>query len=317
MTPRHTLLALLVVVLWGFNFVVIDEGLAGVPPLLFLALRFVVVAIPAVFLVPRPTAPWTTVVLVGVFLSLGQFSLLYLSLAVGMPPGLASLLLQVQVVFTLVLASLTLREKPRRMQILGVVVGMIGLGIVISGQATAVPLLALLLIFAAALSWATGNVITRHAKVSSGLSLVVWSALVVPIPSFALSLLVDGPAVVVDALAHLSLVAILSTVYTAVAASLVGYGIWNSLMARYPAGRVAPFTLLVPVIGIAAAWLVQREEPTASDLVGGAVMLVGLAAAVIVFDGRRRGPGVEDGLAAPLDLPAPTPGERAAHASAI
>lgn len=305
MTPRHTALALLVVVLWGFNFVVIDEGLDGVPPLLFLALRFVVVAIPAIFLVPRPKAPWTTVVLVGLFLSLGQFSLLYLSLAAGMPPGLASLLLQVQVVFTLVLASATLREKPRRMQIVGVVVGMVGLGVVISGQATVVPLLALLLILAAALSWATGNVITRHAKVSSGLSLVVWSALVVPLPSLGLSLLVDGPVAVGDALSHLSLTAILSTVYTAVAASLVGYGIWNSLMARYPAGRVAPFTLLVPVIGIAAAWIVQHEQPSVTDLVGGAVMLVGLAAAVIVFDGRRRGPGAADGLGAPLDLPVP------------
>lgn len=309
MTPRHTLLALLVVVLWGFNFVVIDEGLEGVPPLLFLALRFVVVAIPAVFLVRRPQAPWTTVVLIGLFLSLGQFSLLYLSLAVGMPPGLASLLLQVQVVFTLVLASLTLKEKPRRLQIVGVVVGMIGLGIVISGQATTVPLLALVLILAAALSWATGNVITRHAKVSSGLSLVVWSALVVPLPSFGLALLVDGPTVVVDALTHLSLVAILSTVYTAVAASLVGYGIWNSLMARYPAGRVAPFTLLVPVIGIAAAWVVQHEQPSVSDLVGGAVMLAGLATAVIVIDARRNGPGAAERLAAPLDLPVPTSNE--------
>ncbi|RUR00795.1 EamA family transporter [Labedella endophytica] len=306
MTPRHTLLALLVVVLWGFNFVIIDEGLDGVPPLLFLALRFVIVAIPAIFLVPRPKAPWHIVVLIGLFLSLGQFSLLYLSLAAGMPPGLASLLLQVQVVFTLILASVTLREKPRRMQIVGTIVGMIGLGIVISGQAAIVPLLALLLIFAAALSWATGNVITRHAKISSGLSLVVWSALVVPIPSFALSLLVDGPTVVGDALAHLSLAAILSTVYTAVAASLVGYGIWNSLMARYPAARVAPFTLLVPVIGIAAAWVVQHEQPSVTDIIGGAVMLAGLAAAVIVFDGRRRGPAAADGLAAPLDLPAPT-----------
>jgi O-acetylserine/cysteine efflux transporter len=306
MTPRHTLLALLVVVLWGFNFVIIDEGLDGVPPLLFLALRFVIVAIPAIFLVPRPKAPWHIVVLIGLFLSLGQFSLLYLSLAAGMPPGLASLLLQVQVVFTLILASVTLREKPRRMQIVGTIVGMVGLGIVISGQAAIVPLLALLLIFAAALSWATGNVITRHAKISSGLSLVVWSALVVPIPSFALSLLVDGPTVVGDALAHLSLTAILSTVYTAVAASLVGYGIWNSLMARYPAARVAPFTLLVPVIGIAAAWVVQHEQPSVTDIIGGAVMLAGLAAAVIVFDGRRRGPAAADGLAAPLDLPTPT-----------
>jgi O-acetylserine/cysteine efflux transporter len=309
MTPRHTLLALLVVVLWGLNFVVIDEGLAGVPPLLFLAMRFVLVAVPAIFFVPRPAAPWTTIALIGLFLSFGQFALLYLALSFGMPPGLASLLLQVQVVFTLVLASISLRERPSRRQIVGTSVGVIGLGIVISGQATLVPLVALLLVLAGALSWAVGNVVTRHAKISSGLSVVVWSALVVPVPSFGLALVVEGPAVIGTALAHLSLTAILSTLYTAIAASLVGYGIWNSLMARYPAGRVAPFTLLVPVVGMAAAWVVQHEQPSASDLVGGTVMLVGLAAAVIVVNGTPRGPGADDGLAAPLDLPAPASSE--------
>ena len=287
MTPRHTLLALLVVVLWGFNFVAIDLGLAKVPPLVFLAMRFVLVAVPAVFFIRPPAIGWRNILLIGAFLSLGQFTLLYLALSLGMPPGLASLLLQTQIVFSVVVSSLLLREHPTRRQLVGIVIGMIGLAVVVVGHTYAAPWLPLVITLLAALSWAIGNVLSRRARAASGLSLVVWSGLVVPIPSLGLALLVDGPRAVGYSLTHLSIAAILSTVYTAVAASLVAYTIWNSLLARYPTGAVVPFTLLVPVIGILAAWVVYRENPTASELVGGAIMLGGLAAAVVSRRPRR------------------------------
>jgi O-acetylserine/cysteine efflux transporter len=124
-------------------------------------------------------------------------------------------------------------------------------------------------------------VLARRAQATSGLSLVVWSGLVVPVPALALSLIVDSPPVVWQALTNLSWVAIGSTVYTAVFASLIGYGIWNSLLTRYPTSSVVPFTLLVPVVGILAAWLVQAEVPTVTEFAGGVIMLAGLAAAVL------------------------------------
>ena len=281
MTPRHTLLALLVVAIWGVNFVAIDLGLSNVPPLLFLAMRFVLVAIPAVFFIRPPAIGWRNVLLIGAFLSLGQFTLLYLALSLGMPPGLASLLLQTQIVFSVIVSSLLLREHPTRRQLTGIVIGMVGLAVVVVGHTSAAPWLPLVITLLAALSWAIGNVLSRRARAASGLSLVVWSGLVVPIPSIALALLVDGPQAVGFSLAHLSLAAILSTVYTALAASLVAYTIWNSLLARYPTGAVVPFTLLVPVIGILAAWAVFGERPASSELIGGAIMLGGLAAAVL------------------------------------
>jgi O-acetylserine/cysteine efflux transporter len=286
MSPRHSLLALLVVVIWGANFVVIDAGITGVPPLVFLALRFVVVSIPAVFLLKPPNIGWRNILAIGAFLSLGQFALLYLALALGMPPGLASLLLQTQVIFTLVVSTLVLRERPTFRQLVGTAIGMAGLAIVLFGRDLSSPWLPLVVTLAAALSWAIGNVLARRAKAASGLSLVVWSGLIVPIPSLALAMVVDSPAAVVTALTHLSVAAILSTLYTAIAASLIGYGIWNSLLARYPTSAVAPFTLLVPIVGIIAAWIVQGEQPTLTELVGGAVMLAGLAAAVLQW-GRR------------------------------
>lgn len=268
-------------VIWGVNFVAIDLGLTDVPPLLFLAMRFILVAVPAVFFIRPPAIGWRNILLIGAFLSLGQFTLLYLALALGMPPGLASLLLQTQIVFSVIVSSLLLREHPTKRQAVGIVIGMIGLAVVVVGHTRSAPWLPLVITLLAALSWAIGNVLSRRARAASGLALVVWSGLVVPIPSLALALLVDGPQAVGFSLAHLSLAAILSTVYTAVAASLVAYTIWNSLLARYPTGAVVPFTLLVPVIGILAAWVVFDERPAGSELIGGAIMLGGLAAAVL------------------------------------
>ncbi|MBK4346125.1 EamA family transporter [Lacisediminihabitans changchengi] len=286
MTPRHALLALVVVVIWGLNFVVIDLGVADVPPLLFVAMRFLLVSIPAIFFIKPPGIGWRNVLFIGLFLSLGQFALLYLSLALGMPPGLASLLVQTQIVLSVAISALVLRELPTRRQLIGIVIGMIGLAVVVVGHIASAPWLPVVIALLAALSWAIGNVLSRRAKAASGLSLVVWSGLVVPIPSAALALVVNGPHAVGVALTHLPLAAILSTVYTAVFASLIGYGIWNSLLTRYPTSAVVPFTLLVPVIGILAAWVAQGEVPAATELLGGAIMLGGLAAAVIT----RRGP---------------------------
>jgi len=287
MTPRHTLMALLVVAIWGLNFLAIDFGLEGVPPLLFLAMRFTLVAIPAIFFVKRPDIPWRQVLLIGSFLSLAQFALLYIALALGMPPGLASLLHQSQVVLTVIVSVLVLRERPSRRQLIGIVIGMSGLAIVVIGHGQAAPWLPIVVLLLGSLSWAIGNVLSRRAKATSSVSLVIWSGLVVPIPAFLLSLLVDSPPVVFDALAHLSWQAVASSVYTAAFASLVGYGIWNHLLARYPTSAVVPFTLLVPIVGIIAAWIVVNEQPTVSEIVGGAVMLVGLAIAVVVFRPRQ------------------------------
>ena len=286
MSLKHSLLALLVVVIWGANFVVIDAGQADVPPLLFLALRFLVVCLPAIFFLKPPPIGWRNIVAIGATLSLAQFALLYVALMLGMPPGLASLLLQTQVIFSIIVAAVALGERPTRRQLIGAIIGMVGLSIVIVGHSQVAPWLPLVVTLLSALAWTVGNVLTRRSKARSGLSLVVWSGVVVPLPAFALSLIIDSPPVVWQALTSLSWVAIASTIYTAVFASLIGYGIWNSLLARYPTSAVVPFTLLVPVVGILTAWLVQGEVPTTAEFIGGAIMLAGLAAAVL--QPRRR-----------------------------
>lgn len=277
MTARDRALAVLVPVIWGFNFVVIDWGMHDVPPLVFVALRFAAVVLPAVLLVPRPDVGWRTVVLVGTFMSLGQFGFLYTSMDLGMPPGLAALVLQAQVLFTVLIAACWLRELPTARQVTGVLLGAAGLVVVGIGRGGHVPVSALLLCLAGALSWGIGNVVSRRAGASSGIALVVWSSTVVPLPLLGLSLLTDGPDEVGHALTHLGAEAVLSTLYTAGLASLVGYSIFNGLLARYPASAVVPFVLVAPPVAMLSAWALLDQVPNAAELVGGAVVLVGVA----------------------------------------
>jgi O-acetylserine/cysteine efflux transporter len=286
MSLRDSLLAALVAIIWGFNFVVIDWGMDGVPPLVFVAVRFAVVLLPAVFLVPRPNAQWRTVLAVGAFMSLGQFGFLYAAMDAGLSPGLAALVLQAQVIFTIVIAAGVLRERPTRVQVVGVVVGSVGLVVVGLGRGGDAPAMALALCVLGALSWGIGNVVSRSAGVVGGLSLVVWSAMVVPVPALALSLGIDGPAAVADGFAAFGWPAVLSTLYTAGLASLVGYAVFNSLLARNESAYVVPWVLLAPVVAMASAWLLIDQVPSAGETAGGVLLVLG----VLVAMRSRRAP---------------------------
>lgn len=281
MTRRDMLLAALVATLWGFNFVVIDWGMDGIPPLFFVVVRFALVGA-AALVVPRPLARVSTVIGVGLFMSLGQFSLLYVSIALGLQPGIAALLLQAQVVLTIVVAALALRERPSRWQIVGVLVGSVGLGIVAFGRGGNAPVLAVILCLLAALSWAIGNVISRHAgAVSPGgrlgaLSLTVWSSLVVPVPALALSLLIEGPEAIGAGIAAFGWRPVLSTLYTAVLCTLVGYAIFNGLLARNRSASVVPWVLLAPVVAMLSAALLLGQVPNLWETIGGLLLVGGV-----------------------------------------
>jgi O-acetylserine/cysteine efflux transporter len=301
--PRHLLLGGVVALIWGVNFVAIDLGLTDTPPLVLVALRFVFVALPLVFFVPRPDVPWRVIAGIGIFMSAGQFGLLFTAMHLGLPAGLAAVVLQCQMVFTLVIGAIALRERPTRMQLLGAGLAIAGLGLVavgrLDGAAGLVAIVPVLVCVAAGLSWGIGNVIARSAAGANGFSVVVWSALVVPLPMLAMSLVLDGPSTVGDALTTIGWATIGSVAFTAGLASLVGYTIWNMLLGRYPASVVAPFALLVPPVGLGAAWLVLGEVPNTFELLGSAVLVGGVAVGQLR---RRRGIVV----AAASVVPAPT-----------
>ena len=280
MSTRDRRLAALVALIWGVNFLAIEWGLQDVPPLLFAAIRFCAVVLPAVFLVARPAVRWRTLAGIGLFMSAGQFGFVYAAMEAGLPPGIAALVLQAQVVFTIVIAAGALRELPTPVQALGVAEAAVGLAVVGTGRGGDIPLLALLLCLAGALSWAVGNVIARAAKAPGGLGVTVWSALFVPLPLLAASLLVEGPSGIADGLAAFGWKALASTAFTAGVSSLLGYGIFNSLLARNPAHLVVPWVLLVPPVAMVSAWVAFGERPNAAEALGGLVMLLGVMLAL-------------------------------------
>lgn len=292
-TRRDMILAAAVAALWGFNFLVIDWGMAGIPPLLFVAIRFAAVAVFAL-VVPRPRAGWGSVIGVGLFMSLGQFALLYLSLGLGLQPGLAALLMQAQAVFTVVIAAGVLRERPTPGQVIGVGLGIAGLATVAAGRGGDAPALAVMLALCAALSWAVGNVIARRAGVVTGrgplgaLSLTVWSALVVPVPALVLALVFEGSEAIGAGLAGFGIRALVSTVYTAGLCTLVGYAIFNGLLARNPSAAVVPWVLLAPVVAMAAAAALLGQIPAPAEIVGGAVLVLGVLVTSVRVPWARR-----------------------------
>src|ERR671910_890983 len=208
MPARSVALVVLVTAVWGVNFVVIHVELDHFPPLLFNALRFTLMAIPAIFLVGVPRVPWRLVLGFGFLLGVVKFGLLFVSLDLGMPAGLSSLLLQLQVIFTIVFAGFVLRERPRREQMIGAAVAFAGLAVIGIDRAASAPVVPFLLILAAAAAWGVTNVMTRMAQPPDPLAMLVWASLVPPLPLLGLSLVFEGPAEIGDALAGTDVAAV-------------------------------------------------------------------------------------------------------------
>ena len=290
MPVRHIVLAFAVAALWGINFVAIDIGLRDFPPLLFVALRYALMAFPAVLFVPRPQVALRYVIGFGLVLSAGTQGLLFVSMHAGMPAGLASLVVQTQVVFTIGLSVALLGERPGRRQLLGALVALSGIAVIGVGRGGEhLPIAALLLCLGAALAWGAGNVIVRKAKAPDALALLVWSSLIAPLPLLALSFAFEGAGEIEAGLTSASAAGIAALLYVVVVATAFGFGSWTWLLRRHTASKVAPFALLVPVFGIASAWAALGERPDAVELIGAAIVLCGLA--LVTFALRPAGQG--------------------------
>lgn len=281
MPARSIALLVLVTAVWGVNFVVIHVGLDHFPPLLFNALRFTFMALPAVFLVGRPRVPWKVVIGFGFLLGVVKFGLLFVSIDLGMPAGLSSLLLQLQVIFTIVFAGFVLRERPRREQVIGAAVAFGGLAVIGIDRAASAPLLPFLLIVAAAAAWGVTNVITRVAQPPDPLAMLVWASLVPPLPLLGMSLAFEGPGEIGDALASVDPAGLGALAFVSFAAGLFGFAAWTTLLKRHTAASVTPFALLVPVFGIASAALLLGERPSPLELGGAVLICAGLAATLL------------------------------------
>lgn len=288
MKRRDLILALLVVIVWGANFTVIKLGLNGMPPMLLAALRYIFAALPAIAFIKRPSVGWKYIVAYGMTVGVGQFSCLFYAMNIGMPAGVSSVVLQSQAFFTFMFAAVLLKESLKMFQVIGLSVAGVGLcligGNIGANGLHSIPFGAFALTLIAAAFWGISNIIIRYAskkatlegKTVDMLSVVVWSSLVSPIPFLIIALILDTPKTLLGSLSNLNILSLFSVLYLAFCATIFGYGMWNKLLAKYPTGKVAPLSLLVPVTGLITAQIVLNERLSIIQWLGGIIIILGL-----------------------------------------
>lgn len=273
----HLLLALAVVAVWGTNFVVIKTTLNELPPILFACLRFIFVFFPAALFIKRPTVPWKQLAAYSLLISVGQFALLYIAVDGYISPGLASLVVQMQVFFTIGLSMWLSGERVRPFQWIALLIavgGVVVIAVFTDGSATA---LGLGLVLLAGLSWAGGNTVAREAGQVDMLSYVVWaSAFAIP-PLVVLSFLYDGWPAIRESLTAADIGTWAGVLWQSVGNTLFGYTAWGWLLARHPAATIAPASLLVPAFGIGASVLFLDEGLPSWKIVACGLIIAGLA----------------------------------------
>lgn len=276
MPISHLFLALLVAIIWGVNFLFVKLGLEEMSPLLLCALRFILASVPAIFFIKPPAMPFRMVALYGLVMFALQFSFLFIGMHTGMTPGMASLIMQVQVFFSMFFAALLLGEQPSIWQIAGALVSFMGIGLVAMHFDKNISLLSFIFILAAAATWGIGNLITKKTNSVNMIALVIWGSFIASIPMSILTLVFEGPGSIIHSCHHLTWLGATSLLYIVYASTWIGYGIWNWLLSRYPVGMIVPFTLLVPVVGILSSVLILGEPFQPWKLVAGLLVISGL-----------------------------------------
>ena len=275
--------ALAVIVIWGLNFVVMKLGLQTLSPMVLGALRFMVASLPFLLFVRPPKMPWGYVVAYGLAQGLGQFGLLFLGLRWGMTAGMASVVMQTQAFFTVILAVSLLGERAKPSQWWGLVLAFVGLIVIAAGHgegALQMSLAGFVLTLGAAFMWAVSNLVARKAsQVAPGyapLPFIVWSSLVPIAPFWLLAWMLEGSDGIVQQLQLADGKAVFAVVYLALLATVLAYSLWTLLLQRHTAARVTPYSLLVPVIGLMAAMVVLGEQPTGMQWLGTAMVVLGM-----------------------------------------
>lgn len=277
----HLALALAVMAVWGSNFVVIKVALHHLQPLLLAALRFTFVFFPLAFFLKRPAVSWANLAGYGLFIGVGQFGLLFIAMRQDITPGLASLVVQVQVFFTIGFSMRLTGERIHGFQLVALLLAVAGLGVIAThAEGSATPL-GLLLVIGAAIGWASGNVLSRAAGQVNMLSYVVWASLFAVPPLFLLSWLFEGWQAMATGLREANALTWMAVLWQSVGNTMFGYAAWGWLLARHPAATVTPMALLVPVFGIGASALLLGEPLPTWKLTAAALVMLGLATGLL------------------------------------
>ncbi len=280
--PRlHLLLAIAVTAVWGSNFVVIKIALAHLPPLTLATLRFALAFLPAAFFLKRPDVPWTNLAAYGLAIGAGQFGALFVAMRADITPGLASLIVQSQVFFTIALSMHLTGEKVKPLQWVALALASAGIFVILDhAKGSATPLGIGLVLFAA-FCWAIGNMVSRKAGRVDMLAYVVWASLFAVPPLCIFALLFDGWPAISSGVSAAGPGTWAAVAWQAVGNTMFGYGVWGWLLARHPAASITPMALLTPIFGIGSSVIILHEPLQGWKLIAGALVISGLIIGVL------------------------------------
>lgn len=282
MKLSHLVLILGVVLAWGFNFVMVSVALDDLPPLLLCAIRFFLTSIPGIFLIKRPSTSLKMVALYGLTIFALQFALMFMGMYAGVTPGLTSILLQVQVFFSILLGVLFLHEILTRWQLIGGLISFSGIALIGLNIKGTITFTGLLLVLSAAVFWSFGSLISKQIGRVNMISLVIWGSFIAWPPLLAASWLIEGPDLILSSLQHLSLPSAGAVLYITYLSTIFAYGSWSWLLHYYSLSYMAPFTLLVPIIAMSSSVLVLNEPLQTWKIWGGAFVIGGLIISVLI-----------------------------------
>lgn len=271
------MLALAIVAVWGTNFVVIKLSLESFPPFLFAALRYIFAFLPAALFLPRPKVAWTNLCVYGLAVGVGQFGVLYFAIDGNISPGLASLVIQTQVFFTIGFAMLFAKESLKLYQAIAVAIAMIGLAIIATHTDRTTTFLGLALVVFAGFSWGIANTTSRRAGAINMLSYVVWASIYAIPPLIGLAVIFEGGWATLSAsIMKAPMGAWLGVLWQSWGNTLFGYGAWAWLLSKHPAAVVAPAPLLVPIFGMGASAIFLGEPLPLWKMMAAGLVITGL-----------------------------------------
>lgn len=276
MKLTHFLMAILLAMIWGMNFIFVRIDLDQMSPFMLCAIRFTLASMPFVFFIKPPKLHFKWVMAYGMVMFVLQFLLLFIGVKAGMSPGMASFVMQVQIFFTMLFAALLWKEIPSFWQIAGGLIAFLGIGLIAYNLGGSMTMLGFLCVLGSAAAWAFGNVITKTIGKVNIISLLVWGSFVSSIPMILMAFIIDGPHEILASFHRLnwqSMGAILFIVYVA---TWCGYGIWSWLLREYTVSKIAPFTMLIPIFGILSSVIILGEPLQSWKIFAGMLVIGGL-----------------------------------------
>ena len=228
------------------------------------------------FFIKKPAVQFKYIISYGLFFGVGLWGILYLGMYFGISAGMASIVLQLGVFFTVILSYFILKEKINIYNKIGFVCALFGIFVVFLVSDGTVTLIGVLLVILSAISWALLNIIIKKAQTKEVFAFLIWSTLFPPIPLFLLAYFTQGEIIFINFIQDIDTKAIISIVFQVYPTTIFGYWVWNSLLSKYPVSLVSPLSLLIPIFGLFGSFVFFNEEVGIYKILACSIIILGL-----------------------------------------